>query len=145
MFAQKSNNDSSIFHQLTPVAYLLIEMSTENQALRAKYVKQNLGELEGEIYKFWIPPPLNNRAKEKIILEKKLSTIIPISRTKSKFIHYSTQIQQNLTKKKKKIPSSYKTYTKNNPYPGSKEKPPNLNKFKRTAILQSWLAVMKSN
>lgn len=65
MFAQKSNNDSSIFHQLTPVAYLLIEMSTENQALRAKYVKQNLGELEGEIYKFWIPPLSTTELKRK--------------------------------------------------------------------------------
>lgn len=145
MFAQKSNNDSSIFHQLTPVAYLLIEMSTENQALRAKYVKQNLGELEGEIYKFWIPPLSTTELKRKSSWKKNLAPSSLSAEPNRNLYTTPPKYSRIWQKKKKKIPSSYKTYTKNNPYPGSKEKPPNLNKFKRTAILQSWLAVMKSN
>ena len=38
---------------------------------------------------------LNKRAKEKIFMKTEFSTTIPINKIASKFIDYSTQLQQN--------------------------------------------------
>lgn len=138
MFAQKSNNDNSIFRQLSPVAYLLIKMCAKDQELRAKYVKQKLVELEGEIYKFWIRPSQQQSWRESH----------PGNRTQHHQPYQQNQIKiyrllhPTTAKSFFFFPSSYKKVLKITDILGKKK--PNLNKFKRTEILQT-SAVMKSN
>lgn len=50
MFAQKYNNDNSIFHQPSLGGHLLINVSAKDQQPTAKCGKQKLTEMKREIY-----------------------------------------------------------------------------------------------